>query len=259
VHAAIVSIGDELVTGHAPESNARWLADQLSARAVTVEELRVVPDDRAAIADALGGLARRCDLIIVTGGLGPTVDDLTRDALGDLLAPGRDLLIDHEQEALLRKRFERLGIPMPDSNLVQVRHPEGARMLTNPRGTAPGLAGRLGDCLVYCLPGPPHEMQAMFDRQVLGELSLTGDRVRVTGLVHAYGLPEADAGERLGPIADRDRTPLVGITVSDAILTARIHTGTTGRRWRRPWGHGSGRPAARWRRPSRARADGCRG
>ncbi|MHC4710407.1 MAG: CinA family nicotinamide mononucleotide deamidase-related protein [Planctomycetota bacterium] len=222
VRAAIVSIGDELVAGQAPESNARWLADRLSARAVTIEELRVVPDDRAAIAGALQRLARRCDLIVVTGGLGPTVDDLTRDALGDLLAPGRDLLVDDEQQALLRQRFEKLGIPMPDSNLVQVRHPEGTRMLANRRGTAPGLAGRLGDCLVYCLPGPPHEMQAMFDRQVLGELSLTDQWVRLTGLVHAYGLPEADAGERLGRIADRDRTPRVGITVSDAILTARI-------------------------------------
>jgi nicotinamide-nucleotide amidase len=222
VRAAIVSIGDELVAGQAPESNARWLADRLSARAVTIEELRVVPDDRAAIAGALQRLARRCDLIVITGGLGPTVDDLTRDALGDLLAPGRDLLVDDEQQALLRQRFEKLGIPMPDSNLVQVRHPEGTRMLANRRGTAPGLAGRLGDCLVYCLPGPPHEMQAMFDRQVLGELSLTDQWVRLTGLVHAYGLPEAEAGERLGRIADRDRTPRVGITVSDAILTARI-------------------------------------
>jgi nicotinamide-nucleotide amidase len=222
VRAAIVSIGDELVTGQTPESNARWLADQLSARAVTIEELRVVPDDRAAIAGALERLARRCDLIVVTGGLGPTVDDVTRYALGDLVAPGRDLLIDDEQQDLLRKRFEKLGIPMPESNLVQVRHPEGTRMLANRRGTAPGLVGRLGDCLVYCLPGPPREMQGMFDRQVLGELSLTDARVGLTGLVHAYGLPEADAGERLGPIADRDRTPRVGITVSEAILTARI-------------------------------------
>ncbi|MHC4100154.1 MAG: CinA family nicotinamide mononucleotide deamidase-related protein [Planctomycetota bacterium] len=222
MRAAIVSIGDELVAGQAPESNARWLADQLSARAVSIGELRVVPDDREAIASTLKELARRCDLIVVTGGLGPTVDDLTRDALGDLLAPGRDLLTDDEQQELLKKRFEKLGIPMPESNLVQVRHPEGTRMLANRRGTAPGLAGRLGKCLIYCLPGPPHEMQGMFDRQVLPELALSDQRVQVTGLVHAYGLPEADAGERLGSIADRDRRPRVGITVSNAILTARI-------------------------------------
>jgi nicotinamide-nucleotide amidase len=229
VRAAIVSIGDELVTGQTLESNGGWLAEQLSARAVTIDELRVVPDDRALIAGALSRLAARCDLIIVTGGLGPTVDDLTREALGDLVAPGRDLLTDERQETLLRQRFEKLGIPMPESNLVQVRHPEGTRMLANRRGTAPGLAARVGECLVYCLPGPPREMQGMFDRQVLAELALSDERVRLTGLVHAYGLPEADAGQRLGAIADRDRAPRVGITVSNAILTARIQAEGTPR------------------------------
>ncbi|MHC4126786.1 MAG: CinA family nicotinamide mononucleotide deamidase-related protein [Planctomycetota bacterium] len=222
MRAAIVSIGDELVVGQTQDANARWLADRLSARAVTIEELRVVPDDREAIAGALGGLARRCDLVIVTGGLGPTADDLTRFALGDLVAAGQPLVTDDEQLQWLRRRFEKLGLPMPESNLVQVERPEGTRMLSNRRGTAPGLAARLDDCLIFCLPGPPHEMEAMFDGQVRGELDLSDEKVRLTGLVHAYGLPEADAGERLGEIADRDRSPRVGITVSDAILTARI-------------------------------------
>jgi nicotinamide-nucleotide amidase len=222
MRAAIVSIGDEFVAGQAPEANAGWLAERLSARAVIIDELRVVPDDRDAIAVAVGELAKGCDLVVVTGGLGPTRDDLTRFALGDLLAPGRPLVTDDEQLTRLRERFEKLDLPMPESNLVQVERPQGARMLSNRRGTAPGLAGRLGDCLIFCLPGPPHEMEVMFDRQVLPELALADERVRLTGLVHAYGLPEADAGERLGPIVDRDRQPRVGITVSEAILTARI-------------------------------------
>jgi nicotinamide-nucleotide amidase len=224
VRAAIVSIGDELVSGQTPDSDARWLADRLSARAVTVDQMRVVPDDRAAIADTVGSLARRCDVVIVTGGLGPTVDDVTRFAMADLLAPGEDLVTDDEQRKRLERRFERLGLPMAESNLVQVQHPVGTRMLTNRQGTAPGLAARLGDCRIFCLPGPPHEMQAMFDRMVMGELALSDARVRLTGLVHAFGLPEARAGEHLGEIAARDRQPRVGITVSDSILTARIQS-----------------------------------
>jgi nicotinamide-nucleotide amidase len=222
VRAAIVSIGDELVAGEAPESNARWLADRLAARGVTIDELRVVPDDRESIRGALEALARRCELIIATGGLGPTPDDVTRFALGDALAPGRPLETDAEQLQRLQRRFSRLGLHMPESNLVQVQHPRGTRMLTNRRGTAPGLAGRLGDCRVFCLPGPPAEMEAMFEEHVAPDPSLPQDTVHVIGLVHAYGLPEAEAAERLGPIADRDRRPRVGITVSDAILTARI-------------------------------------
>jgi nicotinamide-nucleotide amidase len=222
MRAAIVSIGDELVVGHAPESNARWLADRLSARAVTIERIVVVGDDRAAIAETIADLARRCDVVIATGGLGPTADDLTRFALADVLAPGEALRTDDEQLRRLRRRFQRLGLEMPESNLVQVRHPAGATMITNRHGTAPGLAARLGACRLFFLPGPPREMRAMFDDHVLDRLDLPDDVVGLTGLVHAFGLPEAAAGERLGPILDRDRQPRVGITVSEAILTARI-------------------------------------
>jgi nicotinamide-nucleotide amidase len=222
MRAALVSIGDELVVGHAPESNARWLADRLSARAVTIDRMVVVGDDRAAIAGTIADLARRCDLVIATGGLGPTADDLTRFALADLLAPGQELLVDDDELRRLRRRFERLGLAMAESNLVQVRHPAGATMLTNRQGTAPGLAATLDGCRLYFLPGPPREMRAMFEEQVVEAIGLSDDRVRLTGLVHAFGLPEAAAGERLGAILDRDRQPRVGITVSAAILTARI-------------------------------------
>jgi nicotinamide-nucleotide amidase len=222
VRAAILSIGDELVEGQTPESNARWLAQQLASRALFVIEARIVGDDRESIAAAMQDLAGRCELLVITGGLGPTDDDLTRLALGDVVASGKPLVTDPEQLRRLERRFSRLGLSMAESNLRQVEHPEGTRMLSNPLGTAPGIAARHGACRLFCLPGPPAEMEPMYRDEVEAALPAAPDTVRQTSQVHAYGLPEAAAGERLGHLMQRGRRPRVGITVNASILTARI-------------------------------------
>lgn len=228
MRAAFLSIGDELVEGQAPELNASWLAAQLAEHAVDVVELRVVPDDRAAIASAIRELAARCDVLIATGGLGPTPDDLTRFALGDVVAPGRELVTDEAALARLERVFARHALPMPLSNLGQTQHPVGTRMLPNPRGTAPGIAARVEGTAVFCLPGPPAEMQPMFAEQVVPQLAVPRDLVCLRGRVHAYGLGESAAAQRLGEITDRGREPRVGFTVSRAVLTARIRAGGAG-------------------------------
>jgi nicotinamide-nucleotide amidase len=228
VRAAILSIGDELTTGQTREGNAAWLAAQLAARAVTTVELRVVPDKRAAIAGAIRELASRCDVLLATGGIGPTADDLTRQGLGAVLAPGQSLATDAEALANLERHWTRRSARMPPANIIQAQHPPGARLLPNPRGTAPGIAGSIGYCRVYIMPGPPREMRKMFRDHVLPELSNSSELVRLTALVHEFGLGESAAEERLGDITDRDRRPRVGITHSDATVTARIQAqGTT--------------------------------
>ncbi len=192
--AAILSIGDELFGDGAVDSNPPWLAERLAARGVVTIETRLVPDDRAGIARSVRELATRCDFLITTGGLGPTPDDLTREALRDVLAGGGE--------------------------------PEGP--IANTRGTAPGIAANLGRCRIFALPGPPAEMKAMFQEKVLPQIPQADDaEVLLVGRVHSFGLAESSAADRLGPILDRADPPRVGITATESIVTARIEARAT--------------------------------
>lgn len=223
MRACVLSIGDELTAGQERESNAAWLAGQLAARAVTTVELRVVPDDRTAIAGAIRDMAVRCDLLLATGGIGPTADDLTRQALSAVVSPGRALETDAAALAGLERRWRRRAGRMPPANTVQAQHPPGTRLVPNPRGTAPGIAGELTGCMFFVMPGPPTEMRKMFRDHVVPILEVEAGVVSLTGRVHEFGLGESAAEERLGALTDRLHRPLVGLTHSGAGVTARIH------------------------------------
>ena len=223
MRAAIISIGDELMLGQTIDTNTAWLSAELAARGIVTIEHRTIGDDRAALGETVCRLASTVDLLILTGGLGPTADDLTREALADALTPGQALVRDAAAVTRLERWFSTHGSPMPKSNLKQADRPAGTQLLANPHGTALGISGRLGACRVFALPGPPAEMMPMLLEQVLPTLErpASGDVV-LTDAVHAYGLGESAGAERLGSLMDRSREPLVGTTVSESILTARI-------------------------------------
>jgi len=221
MRACILSIGDELVFGKTVDTNAPWLAGELSKLGIKAVEFAVVADDRKAIADALARLATCADVLISTGGLGPTADDLTRFGLADVVSPGKELETDPIAIAHLETWFR--GRSMPSSNNLQTQRPTGCRFLPNAVGTAMGLAGMLDNCSVYCLPGPPREMKGMFVGVVMPELQRhAGPEVILSETVIAFGLGESDAAMRLGALMDRTRNPIVGTTASDAIVAARI-------------------------------------
>ncbi len=221
--AAILSIGDELTLGQTIDTNSAWLSAELAARGIRTIEHRTVGDDQAALVEAVSRLATKVDLLILTGGLGPTADDLTREALADALTPGVALVRDADAVKRLERWFCKHGNIMPSSNLKQAERPDGTQFLPNPHGTAMGIAGRIGACQIFAIPGPPSEMKPMLLEQVLPALDLPDtDDVVLTKTVHAYGLGESKGAELLGSLMDRDRQPLVGTTVSKSILTARI-------------------------------------
>ncbi len=223
MRAAIVSIGDELVLGENVDTNSAWLSQQLAMIGGMTVEHRTVRDDRRVIAEAVGRIATTVDVLILTGGLGPTADDLTREGLGEAMDPGRDLVVDPEAVEQLKVWFEHRGRHMPESNRSQTLRPPSAQIIANPNGTAPGLKGRLGPCRVFALPGPPREMKAMFRDAVLPDLiGDAADVVLVTKTVSCFGIGEALAAEGLGDLLDRDRDPMVGITASESIVTARV-------------------------------------
>jgi len=218
--AFILSIGDELVAGEILDTNAMAIAAELARRGVRTLGHGTLPDDRGRIAGALVDAAAVADLVVATGGLGPTADDLTRFALGDVVAPGADLVEDEASASRLRRWFKARASRTVATNLVQALRPSGARMLANEHGTADGLLVRHGGATIVCLPGPPREMRPMLEG-TLDALVPAGGGLP-SGAVLACGLPESEAADRLGDLMDRGRDPVVGTTAADGVVAARV-------------------------------------
>ncbi|HED54684.1 MAG TPA: competence/damage-inducible protein A [Phycisphaerales bacterium] len=216
--AAILSIGDELVLGQTVDTNSAWISRMLSDRGIRIRTHATVPDKMTEIAAHIRMFASNSDLVIVTGGLGPTEDDLTRQALAEVL--DEDLVCDESVLERIRNRFRSVHMEMPESNRVQACHPKSARLLPNELGTAPGLHARIKGTDIFCLPGPPNEMHPMFEAHVLPILRT--NRVVLTHIVRTVGIAESTVADRLGEMMDRSRNPLVGTTASTDSVSIRI-------------------------------------
>ncbi len=212
-----LSIGDELLDGRGVDTHGAWFSLELVRHGCDHVEHRVVADEVDTIRDAMSALLSRGDLLVMTGGLGPTPDDLTRDALASILEV--ELEEDSEARGPLESRLSKSGRPLGPGNLRQIMRPKGTSFLANENGTAPGIIARVSGASVVLLPGPPREMCAMFDRHVVPLLE--GDpRERAT--IRSFGLSESEAGERLGDLARRDSEPVVCFKVSDSVVQADV-------------------------------------
>lgn len=190
--AAVVAIGDELLLGDTVNTNASWLGGELARAGVQVVHSAMVGDDLPRLAVALRRALADADVVLTSGGLGPTSDDVTRQAVA--AAAGVDLVRDPALEAGLRARFAAYGIDMPESVLVQADVPVGARALDNPAGTAPGLRLEVADRVLFALPGPPNELRAVLP-PVLAELAARSGAVVHTRTVRTAGLGESAVAE----------------------------------------------------------------
>jgi nicotinamide-nucleotide amidase len=173
VTADILAVGSELLTPHRVDTNSLFLTGRLNDLGIAVRMKSAIRDNPRELTAALTNALSNADLIVTTGGLGPTADDLTREAVADLL--GLELVERPDVLAVIQERFARRGAAMPAINRRQAMAPEGAIVLPNPNGTAPGLLLEQGDRMVVLLPGPPREMQPMFDGWVVPRLA---DRTR---------------------------------------------------------------------------------
>ena len=219
--AIVISIGTELTAGQAVDTNSAWISSKLNGVGVKVAKHVTVGDHLAVVTDAIRDAIAQADLVVITGGLGPTPDDLTREAIAAAInAPLEEHLEAIDQ---IQNFFKRLGRSMPESNRRQAMMPAGARVVPNLRGTAPGIALRCGKCTLYALPGVPFEMEAMLESHVLPDLAAASDGACcLSGSVKCFGISEASLGETLADLMGRDRNPVVGTTASDAVLTVRI-------------------------------------
>ncbi len=223
MNAFIIAIGDELVTGQSVDTNSAWLSDRLLQRGVLTKTHITVADDLAGIEYALeqAGLLG-ADLAIVTGGLGPTADDLTRQALAKVMdAP---LELDERSLGRIEAFFRQRGREMPDANRVQAMCPAGAILLDNSTGTAPGICAKVMGTEVWCFPGVPREMKAMFDEQFALPACGEAGRVILTALLHTFGAGESSIAPLLGEMMDRDRNPTVGTTAKQSVVSVRIRS-----------------------------------
>jgi nicotinamide-nucleotide amidase len=200
--AEVIAIGSELLGSTRVDTNSLFLADRLSALGIELRSKTVVGDNRREVADHLRRALERVDLVILTGGLGPTDDDVTRDALADVVH--RPLIEYPDIVERLMQRFARRGLKMPEVNRRQAQVIEGGIVLENPNGTAPGQMVELGDQLIVLLPGPPREMKPMMELLALGPLaSRVGAERLLRATLFTVGRGESHVEELAQPIYSR--------------------------------------------------------
>lgn len=201
MRVGICSVGTELLTGDQVDSNATWLAGRLSELGATPALTLTVRDDLDEMVDVLRVLLDRCDALVVGGGLGPTPDDLTREAIAR--AADVELAPDVDMEAAIRDRFTALGATMSDNNLRQARLPAGAQGWP-PVGTAPGFVVEIDGVPVWALPGVPWELQQLFDEHVAPDvLERTGGQATITRVVHVTSMGESQVSEAMADVEAR--------------------------------------------------------
>ncbi len=197
--AEIIAIGSELLTPDRLDTNSLFLTQRLNQLGIEVQRKTVIGDERSQVCNAFRQALSRTELVISTGGLGPTLDDLTRDSIAELL--GRRLVLNKALLHNMEARFRKIGRTMPEVNVRQAMVPEGADLLENSRGTAPGLWLESDGHIAVLLPGPPHELKAMFTERVEPRLAPLAGGIK---LFHrefcATGLTESELEQRIAPI-----------------------------------------------------------
>ena len=217
--AIVISVGDELTSGQTIDSNSAWISSRLLRAGVQTLSHVTVRDQLTEIGDALREASGRSELIVVTGGLGPTADDLTRQSLA--AAMGVELVPHPPSLEAIEAFFRARGRRMDPSNRAQAMMPAGAEAIGNPLGTAPGIRARLGQAEVFVLPGVPSEMKRMYADAIEPVLA-AGAGLIVVRVVHTFGLGESDVGAALSDLMQRDANPRVGTTVAGGVVSVRI-------------------------------------
>ena len=221
MRAELVAVGTELLIGQIANTNAQWISERLAELGIDVLYEQVVGDNAERIVDTIRLASSRADVVIVTGGLGPTQDDITREALAEVA--GATLVRHPEIEAELRERFQVRGREMPESNLAQADVPEPGRYIRPERGTAPGLVVSVGRATVYAVPGVPSEMREMLEGTVLPELAAReGPSSLVSRTLRCYGLAESRISELLDDLFRATANPSVAYLAGGGEVHIRL-------------------------------------
>jgi nicotinamide-nucleotide amidase len=231
--AEIVSIGTELLLGEITDTNASYLASQLPLLGIDLLWVTQVGDNLERLKECLEQAWGRSDIVLTTGGLGPTEDDITRETIAAML--GEKLSVDAELERRLRELFSRFGFPMPESNIKQAALIPSAKAIPNMSGTAPGWwvekgRGKRGERrILIVMPGPPSEMRHMWETDVVGRLrEMLQSEVIISRTIKTLGMTESGAAEVVKPLLSSNNPTLAIYAKTDGIhlrLTAKARTG----------------------------------
>jgi nicotinamide-nucleotide amidase len=218
----VIAVGTELLLGQIVNSNAAFIGAALADHGFDAHFQQVVGDNLAREAASIRTAADRADAVIITGGIGPTRDDLTREAVCE--ATGRRMAFDEDYAERLRAWWRQRGREMPESNLRQAEHPEGAELMINPKGTAPGLALEHEGTLICCIPGVPQEMEHLLMKEVLPRIVARseGPSVVVSKVLRTWGQSESMVGELLDDLYDGSTNPSVAFLASGGEIKVRI-------------------------------------
>ena len=224
--AEIIAIGSELLHPDRSDTNSLWLTEKLNSIGIEVKLKTIVGDDDSRLEEAIKDAAKRSKVVITTGGLGPTEDDITRKVAARAL--GRRLLLNDAVLEEIRKRFAAFGRPMPERNSRQAMVIDGADVLDNPNGSAPGLFLEHQDTSIALLPGPPREMRPMFETHVMPRLVEKAGAVRVVRRVlRVAGIGESAVDEKIAPIYTQYTNPETTILFNKSEI--EIHLTARGR------------------------------
>ncbi len=218
----VVAVGTELLLGQIINGNGALIGRRLAEEGFDAHYQVVVGDNDERLVAALETALGRADAVIVTGGIGPTQDDVTREAI--CAATGRDMEFSDEYARLLRARWEASGRIMPESNLRQAEYPEGAIQLANPKGSAPGIALEHDGRWIFALPGVPQEMEALLDDEVMPRLRRLagGPAVVKSRLLRSWGMSESQVAELLDDVFQASANPSVAFLASSGEIKVRI-------------------------------------
>jgi nicotinamide-nucleotide amidase len=221
LNAEIIAIGSEMLTPFRLDTNSLWLTERLNSMGIEVRVKTVVGDDEARLEETVRDAMKRSEIVISTGGLGPTEDDITRKIFARVLK--RQLIL---QDAILEKlkaRFARRNMPMPENNSRQALVIHGAQILENNNGTAPGMLINEGNCTVVMLPGPPREMKPIFEASVTPVLKQrAGDMLIVRKTLSIFGLGESAVDELAAPVYTKYKNPSTTILFKDGQIELHL-------------------------------------
>ena len=224
--AEIIAIGSELLAPDRTDTNSLWLTEKLNLLGIEVKLKTIVGDDDARLEEAIKDAARRSKVVITTGGLGPTEDDITRKITARAL--GKRLLLDEAVLDEIKKRFQGFGVTMPERNSRQAMVIEDAEVLPNPNGTAPGMFIDHQGTAIVLLPGPPREMQPMFTNHVASRLESRAGNVRVVRrMLRVAGMGESAVDEKIAPVYTKYENPQTTILFNQSEI--EIHLTARGR------------------------------
>ncbi|MFP4027409.1 MAG: competence/damage-inducible protein A [Candidatus Brocadiia bacterium] len=218
--ATIVSTGEELLTGAKTDTNACFIARHIQNHGFEIRRLITIGDDEASLEEELRRAAKDSDLILLSGGLGPTSDDRTRRAVAR--AAERDLVVDEGSLNHIRSVLNRYDVELSEEHQSQALFPSGSKIFENDRGTARGFACPMGESMLIAMPGVPSEMKGMFEQYVMPFLLNKVQGYILVRRIHLFGVPESEVDEEIGDMMQQKRNPSAGLTVEGGVVSISL-------------------------------------